>query len=74
MSTSLIEDHKLAGLLADVDACRVRLAQQRSQDPTHEVALAMFDADLKRAIHRVTQYQAENPSNRRTYVDARRVA
>lgn len=67
-------DQKLTLLLADVRACRDRVVAQTEKDPNHMVALAMYDADLRRAINRVTKYQAEHPSNRRTYVDAKRVA
>ena len=42
-------DRYTAGLMADVDAIHARIEHQLTEDPGHEVALAMFQADLRRA-------------------------
>lgn len=65
-------DSQLRSLMADVHAVRERIAIQTAKDPDHMVALAMFNQDLKRALARVSEYEASN--GRRTYTDGRRVA
>lgn len=67
---------QLQKLLADVDDLHLRIHEQRKADPDHEVALAMYGADLHRAILRVTQHQTRFPelTLSRRYEDGRRVA
>lgn len=68
-------DPHLHGLEADVNAARRRVAQQVAEDPDHEVALAMFRADLRRAKERVEQYVASRTRvGSRTYIDGRLAA
>lgn len=50
-------DPKLRGLTADVEAANARVAAQVKKDPDHEVALAMFRADLRRAKRALEAYE-----------------
>lgn len=52
---------KWQALNHDVTTVRARIAAQEQQDPDHEVALAMFRADLKRAEFAVMEHQAATP-------------
>lgn len=67
---------QLQKLLADLDACHLRISEQRKRDPDHEVALAMFGADLHRAIRRVMEHRDRHPKMKTTrrYEDGRQVA
>lgn len=71
----MTQDAKLAALLRDVADIQDRIAMQCREAPDHEVALAMYQADLRRAQFRLMEYQTANPSQRvRRYEDGRRVA
>ena len=52
-------DRHTQGLIADVDACQKRVDEQLTSDATHEVALAMFAADLRRARARLSLRNAQ---------------
>lgn len=67
------EDPRLTALRADIHAARERLFAQRAADPDHEVAIAMYQADLNRAEHALLLFQVSQPRSR-TYVDGKRVA
>lgn len=71
-------DPKLKALQADVDAAKQRVAAQVARDADHEVALAMYRADLrraKRALEAYTDTESQAPqSGSRIYIDGRRAA
>lgn len=52
------EDPNFLKLKADVDAIRRRIAQQMADDPDHEVALAMMNADFRRAVQKLSNFEA----------------
>lgn len=69
-------DPKRLALEADVEAARERVQRQIRNDPDHEVALAMYRADLRRARQALEDHDAEKPmpwAPVRRYVDGRRV-
>lgn len=73
-------DHQLKALTADVEAAKARVTAQMKKDPDHEVALAMFRADLRRAKRALEAYedtlqpQIEPQPGRRVFIDGRRAA
>ena len=52
-------DRHTQALMADVDACEKRVEDQLTRDATHELALAMFAADLRRARARLALRNAQ---------------
>jgi hypothetical protein len=54
-------DPKTKALMADVDAIRARIERQLKADPCHEVAVAMFQADLRHAERRLSKHIAAQP-------------
>lgn len=69
-------DPKRRALMADVEAARQRIQRQMEEDADHEVALAMFRADLRRAKEALLAHDealVALPSVRR-YVDGRLAA
>lgn len=70
-------DPKLKALQADVATAKQRVAAQVARDPDHEVALAMFRADLRRAKRALDEYadpQQQPQTSSRVYVDGRLAA
>lgn len=51
-------------LMDDVDATRMRVHLQLATDSDHEVALAMFNADFKRASAALTAHLADEATAR----------
>lgn len=70
-------DPKVRVLEADIDAARTRVQRQMREDPDHEVALAMYRADLRRAKEALQAHLSARPvelTGVRRYVDGRLVA
>lgn len=58
-------------LQADIERYQRAIGAQLAKDPDHMVALAMFNADLKRAERRLSEFLASNPPSRRVYQDGK---
>lgn len=65
-------------LRADIQAIKDRIQRQVAEDPDHVVALAMYQADLRRASihlsHHLANPPMELPPMARRYSDGLRVA
>lgn len=66
-------EQRLQQLQDDVLAISARITEQKAKDPDHQVALAMFQADLRRAEQLLEACRLQLPG-RRTFIDGRRVA
>jgi hypothetical protein len=67
-------DPKHRALTADVEAARQRVARQVAKDPDHEVALAMYRADLRRAKRALEAYEDSTQQEEAAPVAARLAA
>lgn len=61
-------------LQADVERYKRAVFAQLAKDPDHLVALAMFNADLKRAERRLAEFMASHQQAHRIYEDGKLAA
>lgn len=62
-------DDTHAALVADVHAINRRILAQMDEDPDHLVALAMFQADLRRARMALLAHEQHMLPARRRYIN-----
>lgn len=61
-------------LQADVERYKRAVSAQLAKDADHLVALAMFNADLKRAERRLAEFMASHQQVHRVYEDGKLAA